>query len=153
MGLFLPRKIHCELFVGSSRGVNIFRFLATSEQESPKNVCNIMDLDVNRDIYKSHLGGGIMDQCVRWTLEKNILVPSESLFSNVSVYSETYGDPLSSRSCSYRSKLKGGNLKTSHFIFGIYLLFHYSLIIFIIATLTNMKVLFLRFPKWTETYL
>jgi len=42
---------------------------------------------------------------VRWTLEKNILVPSESLFCNVSLYSETYGDHITSNS--YKHKIVG----------------------------------------------
>jgi len=51
-----------------------------------------MDLDVNRKIFASHLGDGLMDQCVKCPLERAILVPTESLFCSVSIYNETYAD-------------------------------------------------------------
>ena len=38
--------------------------VSAGELKLQKNVCNIMDLEVNQKIYESHLGDGVMDKCV-----------------------------------------------------------------------------------------
>ena len=87
MHLIFPKK---KLFDLLGCSINTFRTIVSAgELKLQKKVCNIMDLEVNQKIYESHLGDGVMDKCVKWTLERNILVPAETLYCNVAVYSES----------------------------------------------------------------
>ena len=90
MHLVFPKKKLFEL-LGCS--INTLRTIVSAgELKLQKNICNIMDLEVNQKIYESHLGDGVMDKCVKWTLDRNILVPADTLYCNVAVYNESYLD-------------------------------------------------------------
>ena len=113
MHLIFPKKKLFEL-LGCS--INTLRTIVSAgELKLQKKVCNIMDLEVNQKIYESNLGDSVMDKCVKWTLDRNILVPAETLYCNVSHYTELYQDNF--RKKEYKSRVDDvpGDLKINKF--------------------------------------
>ena len=55
-----------------------------------------------------------MDKCVKWTLDRNILVLTETLYCNVSVYNESYQDHIMDKRVKNRKNVPG-DLKIGKF--------------------------------------